>query len=55
MPLSLDRVIGRTVHPLHNHMSGHRECFDKILRNNDDVDESKDNNSLDLHLANEHS
>ena len=36
-------------------MSGHRECFYKILRNDDEVDESKDDYSLGLHLANEHS
>ena len=47
--------IGRTVQPLHNRMSGHRECFYKILRNDDEVDESKDDYSLGLHLANEHS
>ena len=47
--------IGRTVQQLHNRMSGHRECFYKILRNDDEVDESKDDYSLGLHLTNEHS
>ena len=46
--------IVRTVQPLHNHMSGHRECFYKILCNDDEVDESKGDYSLGLHLANEH-
>ena len=40
---------------LHNRMSGHRERFYKILRNDDEVDESKDDYSLGLHLTNKHS
>ena len=40
--------------PLHNCMSGRRECFYKILRNDDEFDESKDYYSLGLNLANEH-
>ena len=45
----------RTVQQLHNRMSGHRERFYKILRNDDEVDESKDDYSLGLHLTNKHS
>ena len=36
-------------------MGGHRECYYKILRNDDDVDTSKDDYSLGLHLFHEHS
>ena len=35
-------------------MSGHRECYYKILRNHDDVDINSDDYSLGLHIANEH-
>ena len=34
-------------------MSGHRECFYKVLAN-EDVDESSDDFSLGLHLVKEH-
>ena len=46
--------IGRTVQQLRNRMSGHRDCYYKVLRNDDDVDDSKDDYSLGLHLAHEH-
>ena len=46
--------IGRTVQHLHNRMAGHRDCFYKVLRNDDDVDTSSDDYSLGLHLTNEH-
>ena len=36
-------------------MRGHRDSFYKILRNDDEVDESKDDYSLGLDFANEHS
>ena len=35
-------------------MSGHRECFYKVLRNDDGVDVSADDYSLGLHLTQEH-
>ena len=35
-------------------MGGHRECYYQILRNDDDVDPSKDDYSLGLHLFHEH-
>ena len=35
-------------------MSGHRESFYKVLRNDEDVDTSNDDFSLGLHLVNEH-
>ena len=35
-------------------MSGHRDCFYKVLRNDDDVDVLSDDYSLGLHLVNEH-
>ena len=46
--------IGRTVQQLRNRMSGHRDCFYNVLRNDEEVDESKDDYSLGLHLAHEH-
>ena len=46
--------IGRTVQQISNRMSGHRDCFYKVLRNDDEVDETKDDYSLGLHLAHEH-
>ena len=35
-------------------MSGHWECFYKVLRNEEDVDVYSDDYSLGLHLAHEH-
>ena len=35
-------------------MGGHRECYYKILRNDEDVDPTKDDYSLGLHLFHEH-
>ena len=46
--------IGRTVQHTHKRMSGHRDCFYKVLRNDDDVDVTSDDYSLGLHLVNEH-
>ena len=46
--------IGRTVQPTHKRMSGHRDCYYKVLRHDDDIDISSDDYSLGLHLANEH-
>ena len=45
---------GRTVQYIHNRMSGHRDCFYKVLRNDEDVDINSDDYSLGLHLVNEH-
>ena len=45
--------VGRTIQILGKRMGGHRECFYQILRN-DDVDFSKDDYSLGLHLFHEH-
>ena len=45
--------VGRTIQILGKRMGGHRECFYQILRN-DDVDQSKDDYSLGLHLFHEH-
>jgi hypothetical protein len=45
--------IGRTVQPLRERMSGHRGNFYKVL-SNEDIDETKDDYSLGLHLVNEH-
>ena len=44
----------RTVQQLHNCTSV-RKCFYKILRNDDEVTESKDDYSIGLHLISEHS
>ena len=44
---------GRTIQILGKRMGGHRECFYQILRN-EDVDISKDDYSLGLHLFHEH-
>ena len=44
---------GRTVQATHNRMSGHRECFYKLLEN-ENVDESNDDFSLGLHIFHEH-
>ena len=46
--------IGRTVQYTHKRMGGHRECFYKVLRMDDDVDTANDDYSLGLHLVNEH-
>ena len=46
--------IGRTVQQLRNRMSGHRDGYSKVLRNDEEVDEAKDDYSLGLHLAHEH-
>ena len=35
-------------------MSGHRDSFYKVLRNDEDVDTTSDDYSLGLHLVNEH-
>ena len=35
-------------------MSGHRDCFYKVLRNDEDVDVNSDDYSLGLHLVHEH-
>ena len=35
-------------------MNGHRECYYKVLRNDEDVDISNDDYALGLHLVNEH-
>ena len=45
---------GRTVQYTHKRMSGHRECYYKVLRADSDVDELSDDYSLGLHLANEY-
>ena len=45
---------GRTVQFTHKRMSGHRDCFYKVLRNDEDVDTTSDDYSLGLHLVNEH-
>ena len=45
--------IGRTVQLVQNRMSGHRECFYKVLAG-ENVDDSTDDFSLGLHLAQEH-
>ena len=45
--------IGRTVQQTCKRMNGHRECFYEILRNGN-VDESKDDYSLGLHLVQDH-
>ena len=45
--------IGRTVQFTCTRMSGHRECFYKVLRN-EEVDFQSDEYSLGLHLVNEH-
>ena len=45
--------VGRTIQTLGKRMGGHRECFYQILRNVD-VDQSKDDYSLGLHLVHEH-
>ena len=45
---------GRTVQYLHNRMAGHRDCFYKVLRNDEDVDANNDDYSLGLHLVHEH-
>ena len=46
-------LFGRAVQLLHNRMSGHRECYYKIL-DAINIDESKDDYSLGLHLVHEH-
>ena len=46
--------IGRTTQPLSKRMSGHRECFYKVLRSHSDVDILSDEFSLGLHIFNEH-
>ena len=45
---------GRTVQYIHCRMSGHRDNYYKVLRNDEDVDVTSDDYSLGLHLANEH-
>ena len=45
---------GRTVQLICKRMSGHRECYYKVLRKPDDVDVHSDDFSLGLHIANEH-
>ena len=45
---------GRTVQYLHKRMNGHRDCYYKVLRNDEDVDTSSDDFSLGLYLVNEH-
>ena len=45
---------GRTVQQICKRMSGHRECYYKVLRNHDDVDVQSDDYSLGLHIVNEH-
>ena len=35
-------------------MAGHRDCFYKVLRNDEDVDANNDDYSLGLHLVHEH-
>ena len=44
---------GRTTQQLGKRTNGHRECFYQILRNGN-IDESKDDYSLGLHLFHEH-
>ena len=46
--------VGRTVQYLHCRMGGHRDCYYKVLRKDEDVDSLSDDYSLGLHLANEH-
>ena len=46
--------VGRTVQLICKRMSGHRECYYKIIRKHDDVDVNSDDYSLGLHIANEH-
>ena len=43
--------IGRTVDNLTKRMSGHRRCFYRVLNNEEDIDYSKDDYSLGLHLV----
>ena len=45
---------GRTVQHIHCRMSGHRDNYYKVLRNDEDVDITSDDYSLGLHLVNEH-
>ena len=45
--------IGRTVQPLRERMSGHRGNFYKVLAH-DEIDETKEDYSLGLHLVHEH-
>ena len=49
----LKPYIGRTIQILGKRMGGHRECFYQLLRDAD-VDQSKDDYSLGLHLYHEH-
>ena len=44
---------GRTVQATNNRMSGHRECFYKVLAN-EEIDVLSDDYSLGLHLVHEH-
>ena len=44
---------GRTTQTLAKRMSGHRGCYYEVLQK-EDIDESKDDYSLGLHLVNEH-
>ena len=46
--------IGRTVQRLSKRMSGHRECFYKVLGNEEEINFSSDDYSLGLHLVHEH-
>ena len=44
---------GRTIQQIGKRMNGHRECFYKVLRN-ENIDISSDDYALGLHLVNEH-
>ena len=46
--------IGRTTQMLSKRMNGHRKCYYKLLDNEEDIDFSKDDYSLGLHLKHEH-
>ena len=51
--ICLKPYFGRTVQITAKRMRGHRECYYQILRN-DNVDQSKDDYALGLHLFHQH-
>ena len=46
--------IGRTIQWLSKRFTGHRDCYKKILQNEQDIDFASDDYSLGLHLIHEH-
>ena len=46
--------IGRTVQWLSKRLTGHRECYRKVLQNEQGIDFAADDYSLGLHLVHEH-